>query len=47
MKQEWQDYLIGKWAVQTTHIDKATKLSRNSKAWLDAHGLAWANTRKV
>jgi hypothetical protein len=39
--------LIGKWAVQTTHTGKATKLSRNSKAWSDAHDLAWANTRKV
>jgi hypothetical protein len=31
--------------VQTTHTDEATKLSKNSKALLDAHGLAWANTR--
>jgi hypothetical protein len=38
---------MDKWAVQTTHTDKATKLSRISKACLDAHGLAWANTRKV
>jgi hypothetical protein len=38
MKQEWYDHLIDKWVVQTTHTDKATKLSRNSKAWLDAHG---------
>jgi hypothetical protein len=31
----------------TTHTDEDTKLSRNSKARLDAHGLAWAKTRKV
>jgi hypothetical protein len=38
---------MDKWAVQTTHTDKATELNRNSKACLATHGLAWANTRKV